>query len=118
MKKKVEAFEKHAHDAQTTAQQHRQTRIKTRARAAAGDEGALSSSTVSAAKAKFNTPNLADQRNNAKASHTTPQSMNAAFGNQGSKLAHLNRAASASRIPQHSRENSAEDIKRGLQVII
>lgn len=115
MKKKVEAFEKHAHDSLIPAQQ-RETRTQTRARAATGDESGSVSSAVSVAKAKFNTPNLADQRNNAKGSHITPQSLNAVGINQGSKLAHLNRAASASKIPYHSRESSAEDAKRGLQV--
>lgn len=117
MKKKVEAFEKVGLLAQIPTQQ-RQTRTKTRANAAASvDDSGSVSSTISAAKAKFNTPNVADQRNNAKGSQITPQSLCAATSNQFSRLAHLNRAASASKLPQHSRESSAEDVKRGLMVI-
>lgn len=114
MKKKVEAFEEHALDAQDPAQA-RQTRTKTRANSAAVNESNSASSSESSAKAKLITPNLADMRNNSKGNHITPNSVNTeAMGR--SKLAHLNRAPSSSKIPQNPRESSAEDSKRG-QVI-
>lgn len=85
----------------------RQTRTKTRANAASVNESGPSCSTENGSNTKFITPNLADMRNNAKGSQTAPK----ATSQTGSKLAHLNRAASACKIPQRSRDSSAEDKK-------
>lgn len=115
----MEAFERHANDAKSPAVP-RQTRTKTRAKALASDDSGSVISTISEAHAKFNTPNLTDIRNNAKG-YTTPQSVTAIPSQTGSnlplsKLAHLNRAASATKLPQYSRDSSVEDTKRGVPV--
>lgn len=107
MKKNAEALKANSHDAPSPAPE-RTTRQKTRDNVAALNENGSACSTGSAAKAKSNTPN-AKMRNNSKGSHTTAKSVNS-----GSKLAHLNLAAS--KTSQHSRDSSAEDFKR-CQVI-
>lgn len=137
MKKKIEAFERHANARQSpAAPAPRQTRTKTRAKqeaaAAIVEDSADSSSApeteppsrsvVAAIGSKFNTPLGGAHKLPLK----LPLSASAAsYGGQlhssgiptpTSKLAHISR--SANKIGSLQREQSVEDMKRGLQVII